>query len=298
MTGYGTIEFDKAVDRPRRAWLGFLLGLASLALIALAGYFVFLIFASGGPAFVGWSYLAIAVVAGAGAFFSPCSFPLLPSYFAYAQLIRADDGTRPGSLPALWRGSAAAAGIVSFNALLGLAFSAAGLGVAQSLVLLSPTPSALTVGARLAVGAALLLLGIVQVADLSVHDGLLDRILGFLRPSARARGPLATLFLYGFAYTLVGIGCTGPFLATVIVLALASGGFASALAGFLVFSLTMAVLMIIVSLVASSSRRRFLKKLSAGTPTIKRAGGVILSAFGALLLVLTAWPTLLRPLFP
>ncbi len=109
---------------------------------------------------------------------------------------------------------------------------------------------------------------------------------------------MAALFLYGFGYTLVGIGCTAPFLATVIVLALASGGFVLALAGFLVFSLTMAVLMVIVSLVASSSRRRFLKKLSARTPAIKRAGGVILSAFGALLVVLTAWPTLLRPLFP
>lgn len=178
------------------------------------------------------------------------------------------------------------------------AFSAAGLGVAQSLVLLSPKPSALTVGAQFAVGAALLFLGIVRVADLSVHGGLLDRFVGFLQPHARARGPIAAPFLHGFAYTLVGIGCTAPFLATVIVLALASGGFVSALAGFLVFSLTMAVLMMIVSLVASSSRRRFLKKLSARTPTIKRAGGVILSAFGPLLLVLTAWPTLLRPLFP
>ncbi len=293
-----TIELENVVGGPHQTWPRFLLGLGALAVIALSGYFVFFLFAAGGLAFAGWSYLAIAVVAGAGAFFSPCSFPLLPSYFAYAELMRNNSGPRSGALQALLRGSAAAAGVVSFNTLLGLAFGVAGLAVAQSFVLLSPNPSAFTVGARLAVGGALFLLGLVQIANLSAHGGLLDRIVGFLQPRVPAGRPLAPLFLYGFAYTLVGIGCTAPFLATVIVLALASSGFVSALAAFLVFALTMAALMIIVSLVASSSRRRFLKTLSARTPTIKRTGGVILSAFGAVLLVLTAWPTALRPLFP
>ncbi len=72
----------------------------------------------------------------------------------------------------------------------------------------------------------------------------------------------------------------------------------SSVAGFLVFSLTMAGLMVLVSLVASTSHRRLLKAVSARTPAIKRAGGAVVLAFGFLLLVLTAWPGLLRFLFP
>lgn len=77
---------------------------------------------------------------------------------------------------------------MSFNAILGIVFGVASLGVAQSLVLLSSNPSAVTVGLRSVVGMALL-----------------------------------------------------------------------ALVGFLVFSLTMAALMVVVSVVASTSRRRLLR---------------------------------------
>ncbi len=56
--------------------------------------------------------------------------------------------------------------------------------------------------------------------------------------------------------------------------------------------------MIAVSVVASSSRRYLLKGVSERTITIKRVAGMVLVAFGSLLLVLTAWPGLLRPLFP
>jgi hypothetical protein len=41
-----------------------------------------------------------------------------------------------------------------------------------------------------------------------------------------------------------------------------------------------------------------LRRLSASTPTIKRAAGAILAGFGTILIVLTAWPGLLAPLFP
>ncbi len=91
---------------------------------------------------------------------------------------------------------------------------------------------------------------------------------------------------------------TAPFLATVIVLSLASGGLLQGLAGFLVFSLSMASLMVLVSVVASSSRRRLLKNLGESTPKIKKAGGAVIVPFGALLILLSLLPGILRPLFP
>lgn len=273
-----------------------LVGLGSLVLVAVAGYAAFLVFATTAPVLTQSGYLLVAVVAGAGAFFSPCSFPLLPSYFAYAQV--AHDRRDGGRARALSRGLAAGAGVVCFNGILGVVFGVAGLGVAQSFVLLSPNPSAVTVGLRSVVGVALLALGIVQVANVSLHGGLLDRAIRYLQPGSRSRDPFVRLFLYGFAYTTVGIGCTAPFLATVILVSLTSGGFLLALAGFLAFSLTMAALMVVVSVLASTSRRRLLRGLSARTPAIKRGGGIALAAFGALLLVTTAWPAILGPLFP
>ncbi len=275
----------------------FLQGLGILALLGFVGYSAFVVFATTGPALAGGVYLVVAAIAGAGSFFSPCSFPILPSYFAYAQIVRSD-GRRPGRLPALLSGSAAAAGVLTFNILLGLAFGVAGLGIAQSFRLFAPNPSSITVGLRIGVGIAWVLLGIMQIANVSIHGGVFDRIARVLQPSARAREPVLQLYLYGFAYTLVGIGCTAPFLASVIVISLASGGLVPALAGFLAFALTMSALMILVSIVAAGPSRTRLKRLSAKTPSIKRAGGAALVAFGVLLSVLSLWPALLGPLFP
>lgn len=291
------MEIPEAGAGQARAGVRVLIGLASLALVALAGYVAFLIYVTTAPTLIDAGYLFVAVVAGAGAFFSPCSFPLLPSYFAYAQIAHRGSEDHRRSR-ALIEGSAAAAGVVSFNLLLGLLFGLAGVGMAQAFVLLSPSPSGVTVALRSVVGIGLFALGIAQVANVSLHGGRIDRVIRLLQPNSQPREPLVRLYVYGFAYTVVGIGCTAPFLATVILVSLATGGVLSALAGFLTFSLTMAVLMVLVSFVASGSRRHLLKGLSARTPTIKRTGGVVLMAFGALLLTLTVWPTLLQPLFP
>ncbi|HLB67750.1 MAG TPA: cytochrome c biogenesis protein CcdA [Thermoplasmata archaeon] len=283
-------------DTRRSLGLRFLSGLGFLAILALGGYVIFLAFAAGGASLSTYGFLLVAAVAGAGAFFSPCSFPLLPSYFAYAQVVHRDGSYHRSR--AILDGFAAGAGVISFNALLGAGFAIAGVGIAQSLLLLAPNPSAVTIALRSVVGVALVALGGVQVANISFHGRLLDRILERLRPRKRPREPRIGLFLYGFAYTLVGIGCTAPFLATVIVVSFAAGGILPALAAFFVFALTMAGLMVFVSLLTSRSSGRFLRGLSARTPTIKRAGGAALVLFGFLLLALTAWPSLLEPLFP
>lgn len=291
------LEIPGETTRLARASVPFLIGGSAIGLVALLGYGAFLIFAGGVPSLLASGYLAVAVIAGAGAFFSPCAFPLLPSYFAYVQLARVR-ARGDGHPPAFADGLAAAAGVATFNVLLGAVFALAGLGVAQSLVLLSPNPSTVTVALRYTVGSAWLGLGIVQLANVSFHGGLVDRALRFVQRESGTRNPSVRLFLYGFAYTIVGIGCTAPFLATVIVLALASGGFLPALAAFLVFALTMSALMIAVSWLSSGTGRRLLRDLSERTPAIKRGGGVALAAFGVLLLVLTTWPSLLQPLFP
>ncbi len=75
------------------------------------------------------------------------------------------------------------------------------------------------------------------------------------------RGPAASLYLYGLGYNAAGMGCTGPILAGLIVVALASGGLASALGAFLVFAVTMGALMLVVSLLVAASEETLITRM-------------------------------------
>ncbi len=182
----------------RGAWLRTFLGVGVLAMIALAGYAAFVVFVTSGSSLAGAGFIVVAVVAGAGAFFSPCAFPFLPGYFAYAQALSLGAAPRRSFGP-LASGSIAAAGVIAFNVLLGLAFGLAGLGIAQSLQLVSPTPSPATVALRAGVGGVWIGLGVAQLADLSLHGERLGRLTGFLQSLSERRGAVAKLFLYGFS---------------------------------------------------------------------------------------------------
>ncbi|MBI4415756.1 MAG: hypothetical protein HY557_02080 [Euryarchaeota archaeon] len=143
----------------------------------------------------------------------------------------------------------------------------------------------------------LILVGLLQAFDRGTHGAIAARIAGaFNRLAGGGEGP-RSLFLYGFAYTAIGIGCTGPFLASVVVLGFTAGGFGPALLAFLVFALTMAALMVAVALVAHA-RPRSARVLGEKATRLKRWAGAALAAFGVLLAFLTVFPTALRPLFP
>ena len=78
------------------------------------------------------------------------------------------------------------------------------------------------------------------------------------------------------------MGCTGPFLAGLMVVALASGGVASALTAFGVFSLTMGGLMLAVSGLVAASRQTLITRLKAATAKIKSVAGIVLVGVGLL----------------
>ncbi len=259
---------------------------AGLGLIALLGYSIFLLFLRGGSTIGLWGAFAVAVIAGIASFFSPCSFPLLPGYLGYYMMTAREHPRRS----ALAHGFSAAAGVATFGLILGAVLGLVGVGLAASFSLVGPIPSPTTQGLRFTVGAVWLALGAVQLGNVSFH-GALER---FLRIGVR---PAESMFAYGFGYTVAGIGCTAPFLASVAVLGLAAGGLLEAIGAVAVFVLTMVGLMVGVSLMAARSVGR-LKAWAAATPRIKEAGGVLLAIVGGAMILLTAWPQLLRPLFP
>jgi cytochrome c-type biogenesis protein len=294
MTSDISVEFSDPRPDSRAVVLRFARGLAGLVILALVGYGLFRAFAEGALGAPG--YALVAIVAGVGAFFSPCTFPLLPSYLAYVEAL--DFAAAAGSRWRILRGRvAAAAGVTAFNGLLGVAFALMGLGLATSFALVAPSPSPTTVALRAVVGGSLVVLGVIQLANLSIHGPNLDRIVRRFQ-SRRSRDADAALFLYGFGYTVAGVGCTAPFLGTVVVVSLASGGPLAALAGFLLFAATMAALMVVSSAFALGSRRKAWREWSRRTPWIKRAAGGMLAAFGAFAIASSLAPSVLQPLFP
>jgi hypothetical protein len=132
--------------RPTGAAYFLYLGLI-LVLLALitAGYIGFRRFATAiMPQMGAYNLLALAVIAGVASFFSPCAFPLLPSYLSFYALTGRHNGERPAPpARALGLGLAAAAGVVTFNLILGSVIGLAGAGAGQALSISGPEPSAL-----------------------------------------------------------------------------------------------------------------------------------------------------------
>jgi cytochrome c-type biogenesis protein len=275
------------------SWSSYALLILGAGILTLLGYLVFVSFLKGPmPEFAVYSLYLLSAVAGVATFFSPCSFPLLPGYLS---LYYVSDETEETGRP-LRRGAPAALGVVTFNVLLGLLIATLGGGFASSLSISNSNPNQLTLALRIGVGAVLVSLGIVQPSNMTFHNHTFDSIAARLfRPSATGG---RALYLYGLGYSTAGIGCAGPIMAGLVVFALGLGGFEDALAAFLVYSVTMASLMIVISIITARSKTELLGGLKRSTVRIKKASSVVMLCVGAFLIYATLDLQLLLSFFP
>ena len=255
--------------------------LAAFLLLILAGYNGFRTFATT-PDLSIFNLYTLAVVAGIASFFSPCAFPLLPSYFSFYQTAQEDlAGSSASARRGLRLGIAAALGVITFDLVLGIVIALLGSSVASSLSISGPDPSQFVRYFRGGVGVVLLTLGIGQIIGWNLKPRFVDAIAYRTRPEREGkRSPFVNLYLYGLGYNAAGMGCTGPILAGLIIFALTSGGTSLALTAFLIFSLTMGTLMLIVSGLVSASHQTLITGLKAATPKIKDFASVLLIAVG------------------
>ncbi|MFQ5950993.1 MAG: cytochrome c biogenesis CcdA family protein [Candidatus Geothermarchaeales archaeon] len=266
----------------RKSYL-WLVGIAlAIAAIVAAGYLAFVAFVQGSvPSAGAVGLMLFSVVAGVAAFFNPCAFPVLPSYLKYHATAGA--GTNAGGGRVLSSGGYAALGVISFNLILGLLIGVLGSAFGSSFALTGDEPNLWVRLFRGGVGSALVILGLSHFTGRGVSFGFLAG-LGHRFTATSGANPVRGLFTYGFGYNAIGIGCGGPILAGLAVLAFSFGGFASAIVAFLVYSLTMGVLMIIVSLLAGLAKEKVIKRLSSSTGSIQRASGLIQTLVGVFLL--------------
>lgn len=228
--------------------------LAVLIAITVAGYFGFLEFAKNMATLGVLPLMIVAVFAGLATFFSPCSFGLLP---AYLSLYGKGKNLHKGAI--FRNGVLASAGLVSFNIILGVILAFIGLGIGSAFsVAESGQLSGITLTIRAIVGGILFILGVLQFFHISVQGQLFKSI---SHKFVSGKKSSENYFFYGFGYNLGNIGCTGPILAGLIVLALASG-FNAALLAFVIYSLTMGILMLTVSLLVGNAKINFLRESS------------------------------------
>lgn len=264
------------------------LGLTTLLLIVIAvGYLGFRQFAIAVmPGMGAFNLLALAVIAGVAGFFSPCAFPLLPAYLSFAKTSgHTPQPSRP--IYALRLGLAAAAGVITFNLILGLMIGLLGAGAGKALSVSGPEPSQFVRWFRGGVGVMLIALGIAQWLNVNLKPGLADALAWQTRPNRASQKPAVTLYLYGLGYNAAGMGCTGPILAGLTVFAFAASGFEAAFLAFVIFSLTMGSLMLLVAGLVAASQETLIRQLKAGAGRIKQVAAVLLVLVGLFNLLTT-----------
>ncbi|HUT80883.1 MAG TPA: cytochrome c biogenesis protein CcdA [Candidatus Bathyarchaeia archaeon] len=100
---------------------------------------------------------------------------------------------------------------------------------------------------------------------------------------------LLQLFIYGVTYALASIGCSLPILLGLMLTALQAGTFGKAIIIFVVYSLVMAILMIIITILVGFSKEVLINKLQASAKFVKIFTGILLILAGGFLMGQFLW---------
>jgi cytochrome c-type biogenesis protein len=193
----------KAMSTPQSGRSRYLILVASVVVVALAGFVGYVVYPRFDlPAVQGLGLLGLAAAAGVASFFSPCSFPLLVTLLARQAVDDADSGR--SARPAVFGGSLAL-GAASFMLLAGLAIAAGGEALFAGVTF----TSAAGITIRAVVGLLLVFLGLIQLGVIPVSMHAVSRFAQpLLRSQARLRRerPVAGFAVFGFGYVLAGFG--------------------------------------------------------------------------------------------
>ena len=204
---------------------------------------------------IGLSAVALSFGAGLASVASPCVLPVVP-------IIVAGTADEHRSRPAL-----VVAGISASFVAMGVLTSLFGASVGPALPLLEKV-----------VGVVVVAFGLLLLADVNVFKRLtwLQRI----QPSGGGRW---SGLLLGLSLGLVWIPCVGPMLSSVLAMVATKGSLAAGVVLLLVYSLGFAVPMLAVGYGSQALRQR-VRALAAHRVAVRWASGLLLVAFGAVIL--------------
>jgi cytochrome c-type biogenesis protein len=204
---------------------------------------------------IGLSSIALSFGAGLASVASPCVLPVLP-------VIVAGTADEHRSRPAL-----IVAGIAASFVAMGVVTSLFGAAVGPALPVLEK-----------AVGVLVVAFGLLLLADVNLFKGLT-----WLQRIQPAGGGRWSGLLLGLSLGLVWIPCVGPMLSGVLGMVAARGTLLTGVGLLLAYSLGFAVPMLAVGYGSQALRQR-VRAVAAHPIAVRWASGLILVAFGAVIL--------------
>ena len=223
-----------------------------------------------------FNIISLSIIFGIAAFFSPCAFTVLPAYVS--NYLTKKDERRPRFSKLFRLGFLAALGIIVVNMIIGTFIAILGSATPFSKDPRMDIP--LILGIRTAAGIFIAILGVMTLMHKSFNIGFIQNFLSKKEFSK-------SMFGYGIIYNAAAVGCTGPIMLGLILYAYSSGSFISAITSFIVFSLTMGILMILLTLAIGFFKSLSTKKMIEITPIITKTAGIIMILVGLTIAILT-----------
>jgi cytochrome c-type biogenesis protein len=263
-------------------WLGISVTLAGLAALFAGGYWVYthvvgpLFFqAQSATALPTSLILALAVLAGAASFSSPCSLAITPAFLAYFVEEDALQQEATGARRLLCAALLIAAGIVGVSAVAGALIALMGAVVYDILIYLIP----LIGGVFVLLGAVMLLGRASALAGVSPHlpgRRYYERALG-----EKGRKSAGQLLAFGAAYGAASHSCTLPVVIGILMLPIAAGSYWLAASAIVVYGAALAGLMLLMLALGQPAVIAMRRALG---PSLKYViGGLFLATGGYLL---------------
>jgi len=219
-------------------------------------------------------FLVFALSAGAAATLNPCGFAMLPAYVAY--FIGKEESrsslTR-GIVSGLQGGIAMTLGVLAVFAAIGTILSLA------SRAILRYFP-----WATMAIGAAIIVLGVVMLLRRSVQVALPVSNPMSARSDPTAGRGMRSLLLFGAGYGVASLGCTLPIFLVVVAQALATGGVLGGIMVLPAYGLGMGAVLLALSLAVATGKNIVVRGLRSVVPHVRTIGAVGLILAGSYLI--------------
>ena len=217
----------------------------------------------------------LAIIGGFASFFSPCAFPLLPSFIAY-YITGAKEKSRTVK-SGLNLGVKAAIGLLTIFSLIGVLAIGGSYWISQYIPYL-----------ELIVGVIILILGILLLRDIDIGSYftlLKNKILHSIGKELTSSKTTTSPFIYGMGYGSAAAGCTAPVFIAILLSSWLADGLYSALIVILLYFSVMAGLMITFSVITMVLKDKIANKIKKHMTLINKISALIMIVVGIYLIV-------------
>tara|TARA_Y100000310_G_C20663001_1_gene805838 strand:- start:613 stop:1638 length:1026 start_codon:yes stop_codon:yes gene_type:complete len=239
----------------------------SFLILSWIGYFAYLRYAAANVSKIRFLpplvFYLFAFFAGIVSFFAPCAIGILPAYLSYYLNIK-----EVGNKKAVYYGSFAAAGLISFYLVIGVLTIIFGQIIGMTLMTFNREISVVI----------LLLVGLALLFNVTID---LRRFFPFLYKKevsdiTKSKSHEKGVFFFGIFYGIEAFMCALLLMVPLIIYPILGGDLLTSIISFIVFSIALGLSMILATVLISKSRKILTEKFMTSTLILKRIAGVVI----------------------